>query len=84
MGKLESGSDESFSAGLLEYPQYTRPQSFEGRPIPDILLSGDHAKVAAWRREQAESLTRNRRPDLWAAHGRRAGNQKGPKNATEA
>jgi tRNA (guanine37-N1)-methyltransferase len=50
MGKTESGVDESFSQGLLEYPQYTRPQAFEGMPIPDILLSGDHAKVAAWRR----------------------------------
>jgi tRNA (guanine37-N1)-methyltransferase len=66
MGKLESGSDESFSHGLLEYPQYTRPQSFEGQPIPDILLSGDHAKVAAWRQAQAEALTQARRPDLWA------------------
>jgi tRNA (guanine37-N1)-methyltransferase len=83
MGKLESGTDESFSAGLLEYPQYTRPQNFDGRPIPDVLLSGDHAKVAAWRREQAESLTRNRRPDLWAAHGGRSGNQKGPKSTTD-
>ncbi|OYU89340.1 MAG: tRNA (guanosine(37)-N1)-methyltransferase TrmD [Bradyrhizobiaceae bacterium PARB1] len=67
MGKLESGSDESFSHGLLEYPQYTRPQVFEGRPIPDILLSGDHAKVAAWRLAEAEALTEKRRPDLWAA-----------------
>jgi tRNA (guanine37-N1)-methyltransferase len=83
MGKLESGSDESFSAGLLEYPQYTRPQNFEGRPIPDILLSGDHAKVAAWRRAEAETLTRNRRPDLWAAHGGQTGNQKGPKSTTD-
>jgi tRNA (guanine37-N1)-methyltransferase len=83
MGKLESGSDESFSAGLLEYPQYTRPQSFEGRAIPDVLLSGDHAKVAAWRREQAESLTKDRRPDLWAAHGGQPGNQKGPKSTTD-
>jgi tRNA (guanine37-N1)-methyltransferase len=66
MGKLESGSDESFSHGLLEYPQYTRPQSFEGRPIPEVLLSGDHAKVAAWRHAQAEALTQARRPDLWA------------------
>src|SRR3569832_240344 len=65
MGKLESGTDESFSHGLLEYPQYTRPQSFEGQPIPDVLLSGDHAKVAAWRRAQAEALTQARRPDLW-------------------
>ena len=66
MGKLESGNDESFSEGLLEYPQYTRPQLFEGHPIPDILTSGDHAKVAAWRRAQAEALTEARRPDLWA------------------
>jgi tRNA (guanine37-N1)-methyltransferase len=66
MGKQESGADESFSDGLLEYPQYTRPQSFEGQPIPEILLSGDHAKVAAWRRAEAEALTRARRPDLWA------------------
>jgi tRNA (guanine37-N1)-methyltransferase len=67
MGKLASGTDESFSDGLLEYPQYTRPQVFEGRPIPDILLSGDHAKVAKWRLAEAEALTRARRPDLWAA-----------------
>jgi tRNA (guanine37-N1)-methyltransferase len=67
MGKPSSGDDESFSEGLLEYPQYTRPQDFEGRPVPDVLLSGDHAKVAAWRRAEAESLTKDRRPDLWAA-----------------
>jgi tRNA (guanine37-N1)-methyltransferase len=67
MGKVESGAEESFSESLLEYPQYTRPQAFEGRPIPEILLSGDHAKVAAWRRAEAEALTRARRPDLWAA-----------------
>ena len=66
MGKAESGAEESFSESLLEYPQYTRPQTFEGRPIPEILLSGDHAKVAAWRRAEAERLTRDRRPDLWA------------------
>ena len=63
-------TDESFSEGLLEYPQYTRPQEFEGRPIPEILISGDHAKVAAWRRAEAEALTRARRPDLWAAKAR--------------
>lgn len=68
MGHPESGTEESFSAGLLEYPQYTRPQSFEGMDIPAILSSGDHAKVACWRREQAEAATRARRPDLWAAH----------------
>ena len=71
MGKAESGADESFSDGLLEYPQYTRPQTFEGRPIPDILLSGDHGRVAAWRNTEAEALTRNRRPDLWAARSDR-------------
>src|SRR5215469_6662955 len=64
MGKAESGAEESFSESLLEYPQYTRPQLFEGRPIPEILTSGDHAKVAAWRKAEAEALTRARRPDL--------------------
>jgi tRNA (guanine37-N1)-methyltransferase len=83
MGKLSSGFDESFSDGLLEYPQYTRPQTFEGRDIPEILISGDHAKIAAWRRLQAETLTRNRRPDLWAEKEAKAGNQKPPKNATD-
>jgi tRNA (guanine37-N1)-methyltransferase len=73
MGKQESGADESFSEDLLEYPQYTRPQVFESRQIPDILTSGDHAKVAAWRKAEAESLTRARRPDLWAARIGRAG-----------
>ena len=67
MGKQASGEDESFSEGLLEYPQFTRPQEFEGRGIPEILTSGDHARVAAWRRAEAEALTRARRPDLWAA-----------------
>ena len=66
MGSEASGSEESFSEGLLEYPHYTRPQVFEGQPIPEILLSGDHAKIAAWRRAEAERLTRERRPDLWA------------------
>lgn len=68
MGKEASGAEESFSDGLLEYPQFTRPQDFEGHPIPDILTSGDHAKIAAWRREQAEKLTKERRPDLWTAY----------------
>jgi tRNA (guanine37-N1)-methyltransferase len=68
MGHAASGLDESFAAGLLEYPQYTRPAAFEGRPIPAVLTSGDHAKVAAWRRAEAERLTRERRPDLWAAY----------------
>ena len=64
MGKLESGSDESFESGLLEYPHYTRPRDFEGRAIPDVLLSGDHAKIEKWRHEQARAITRARRPDL--------------------
>lgn len=66
MGAAESGADESFEQGLLEYPHYTRPQVFEGRPIPEILTSGNHARIAAWRRAQSESDTRERRPDLWA------------------
>jgi tRNA (guanine37-N1)-methyltransferase len=70
MGKEASGTDESFSEGLLEYPQYTRPQVFEGRTIPEILTSGDHAKVEAWHRAEAEALTRARRPDLWAIKSR--------------
>jgi len=76
MGKAESASEESFSSPLLEYPQYTRPQLFEGRPIPDILTSGDHAKVAAWRKAEAEVLTRARRPDLWAQQLNSAGRTK--------
>jgi len=68
MGKEASAAEESFADGLLEYPQYTRPPVFEGEPIPDVLISGDHAKVKAWRRAQAEALTRARRPDLWAAY----------------
>src|ERR1700749_2616684 len=79
MGKLASGADESFSDGLLEYPQYTRPQEFEGHTIPEILLSGDHAKVAAWRKAEAEALTKAKRPDLWAIKV----NQKRPKNTTD-
>jgi tRNA (guanine37-N1)-methyltransferase len=79
MGKLASGTEESFSDGLLEYPQYTRPQTFEGHGIPEVLTSGDHAKVEAWRRAQAESLTQSRRPDLWTA---RKG-PKTPKNTTD-
>jgi len=67
MGAAASGAEESFTDGLLEYPHYTRPQLWEGRQIPEILLSGDHAKIAAWRRAEAERLTRERRPDLWAA-----------------
>jgi tRNA (guanine37-N1)-methyltransferase len=64
MGKQASGEDESFEAGLLEYPHYTRPRDWEGRSIPEVLLSGDHARIAAWRRAEALRLTRERRPDL--------------------
>jgi tRNA (guanine37-N1)-methyltransferase len=64
LGGSDSPAEESFENGLLEYPQYTRPQSWEGREIPAILVSGDHGKIVRWRRERAEALTRERRPDL--------------------
>jgi tRNA (guanine37-N1)-methyltransferase len=64
MGNEASGEEESFEKGMLEHPHYTRPQEWEGRPIPNVLLSGNHAKIAAWRREEAERLTAARRPDL--------------------
>jgi tRNA (guanine37-N1)-methyltransferase len=64
MGNDQSGEEESFENGLLEHPHYTRPQEFEGRSIPEVLTSGNHAKIAKWRHDQAESLTRERRPDL--------------------
>ncbi len=67
MGAAESASEESFSAGLLEYPHYTRPAEWRGRAVPAVLLSGHHAAIAAWRREQSEAITRARRPDLWRA-----------------
>jgi tRNA (guanine37-N1)-methyltransferase len=70
LGNEASVQDESFSHGLLEHPQYTRPAVWEGRATPEVLLSGDHAKVAAWRRDMAERLTRARRPDLWEARNR--------------
>jgi tRNA (guanine37-N1)-methyltransferase len=68
MGAAESADEESFGAGLLEYPHYTRPAEWRGRRVPEVLLSGNHAAVAAWRRQQAERITRERRPDLWAAY----------------
>ena len=74
LGNLDSAGDESFSSGLLEYPQYTKPAVWEGRAIPEVLLSGHHANIATWRQAMAERLTKERRPDLWraycAAHGR--------------
>lgn len=87
MGKLASGTEESFSDDLLEYPQYTRPQEFEGMPIPEVLLSGDHGKVAAWRRAEAEKLTKARRPDLWARRPilpEKVNRRKRSKNTTDA
>jgi tRNA (guanine37-N1)-methyltransferase len=68
MGAASSGEDESFETGLLEYPHYTRPNDWEGRMIPEVLRSGDHAKINAWRKAQAENDTRLRRPDLWERH----------------
>ena len=68
VGNEGTHSEESFASGLLEYPHFTRPREWEGRPIPDVLLSGDHEKIAKWRREQAEALTKARRPDLWEKH----------------
>ena len=67
MGAAESAEEESFSAGLLEYPHYTRPAEWAGRQVPDVLLSGNHAAVAAWRQTESEQITMRRRPDLWAA-----------------
>jgi tRNA (guanine37-N1)-methyltransferase len=68
MGQPSSGEEESFESGLLEYPHYTRPVEWEGRTIPEVLRSGDHAKIAAWRKAQAEKDTRLRRPDLIERH----------------
>jgi tRNA (guanine37-N1)-methyltransferase len=68
MGAASSGAEESFENGLLEYPHYTRPVEWEGRTIPEVLRSGDHAKIAAWRKQRADDDTRSRRPDLWERH----------------
>ena len=68
VGAAQSIVEESFETGLLEYPLYTRPREWEGRNIPEVLLSGDHAKIAAWRRAEAERVTAERRPDLWARY----------------
>jgi tRNA (guanine37-N1)-methyltransferase len=71
IGKSESLEEESFEAGLLEYPQYTRPQSWDGLDVPEILLSGHHEKIRAWRLSQAEAVTERRRPDLWRRYRRK-------------
>jgi tRNA (guanine37-N1)-methyltransferase len=73
LGDEASPAEESFAHGLLEYPQYTRPQSFEGRDIPAVLLGGNHAEIARFRRETAENLTKSRRPDLWTLYEKRNG-----------
>lgn len=73
LGKDESPVEESFSEGLLEYPQYTRPREFRGMRVPDVLLSGDHKRIAEWRAEQSQLRTMQRRPELWQSHERRRG-----------
>ena len=84
MGAACSGVDESFETGLLEYPQYTRPNDWEGRTIPEVLRSGDHARIDAWRKHQAQIDTRLRRPDLWERHeGVRVGSPSGARQRTE-
>lgn len=71
LGNAASARDESFADGLLEYPQYTRPRTWRGHEVPEVLLSGHHARIDAWRRAQAERITRERRPDLWERRARR-------------
>ena len=68
IGAAESLTEESFERDLLEYPHYTRPADWNGRAVPEVLLSGHHAKIEAWRRERAEELTKSRRPDIWARY----------------
>ena len=73
LGNQASTEEESFSSGLLEHPQYTRPAEWKGRKIPDVLMSGHHGKIARWRQEMSEEITRARRPDLWEAYQRKRG-----------
>jgi tRNA (guanine37-N1)-methyltransferase len=75
LGKIASTEEESFEGDLLEYPHYTRPRVWENRDIPEVLLSGDHGRIARWRKEQAEEITRLRRPDLWERYQRRQGEE---------
>ena len=84
LGNAESLVEESFSRGLLEHPHYTRPQVWEGRAIPEILLSGHHARIAEWRLSQAERLTKERRPDLWRAHTSNEGAADGDRELSDA
>ncbi|WP_411891134.1 tRNA (guanosine(37)-N1)-methyltransferase TrmD [Yoonia sp. SDW83-1] len=74
LGNADSAVEESFATGLLEHPQYTKPAEWQGHAIPDVLLSGNHAKIAEWRQAMAEEITKVRRPDLWAAYQARKGN----------
>ncbi|WP_285709325.1 tRNA (guanosine(37)-N1)-methyltransferase TrmD [Erythrobacter oryzae] len=84
MGATSSGEEESYENGLLEYPHYTRPVEWEGRMIPEVLRSGDHAKIAAWRKLQSENDTRSRRPDLWERHeGARVQSASGARRKTK-
>ena len=84
MGAPSSGDEESFESGLLEYPHYTRPNEWEGRTIPEVLRSGDHARIAAWRKQMAETDTRLRRPDLWERYkGARVGSPSGARHEDE-
>ena len=80
LGNADSAVEESFSAGLLEHPQYTKPAEWQGLPIPEVLLSGNHAKIAEWRKQMSLKITKERRPDLWAARhpGDKDGGSKGP------
>ncbi len=85
MGAASSGDEESFESGLLEYPHYTRPYEWEGRTIPEVLRSGDHARIAAWRKSRSETDTRLRRPDLWERHeGARVGSPSGARREDES
>jgi tRNA (guanine37-N1)-methyltransferase len=84
LGNAESAVEESFSSGLLEFPQYTRPTDWEGRRIPEVLLSGHHGRIAAWRRQQAERLTKERRPDLWRAYASQDGDPAGETELSDA
>ncbi|MGB0497998.1 MAG: tRNA (guanosine(37)-N1)-methyltransferase TrmD [Rubricella sp.] len=84
LGNAGSVEEESFSGGLLEYPQYTRPNDWNGRAVPEVLLSGHHAAIASWRKDQAERLTKERRPDLWRAYAAKATDPAGDRQLSDA
>ena len=83
IGDPEALAEESFAAGLLEYPHYTRPQVWQGRPVPEVLVSGDHGRIRAWRRQQSERLTRKRRPDLWKRYSAAGQSEAGARQEVE-